>query len=184
MSRSSFETNKVIAAVLVTLLLGHLAGLLSDALIHPVMPEKHAYAPVDVAAVSTSGGGGESAAAEAAVEPIAPLLSLASVERGQAIAKKCTACHSLVKDGPNMVGPRMWGVVGGHQRHIADYAYSKAFQGLSGEWSYEELNKFLVKPAKYAPGTKMSFAGIKSAQERADLILYLRTLGDSPPPLP
>jgi cytochrome c len=78
----------------------------------------------------------------------------------------------------------MWGVVGGHQRHIADYAYSKAFQGLSGEWSYEELNKFLVKPAKYAPGTKMSFAGIKSAQERADLILYLRTLGDSPPPLP
>jgi hypothetical protein len=66
MSRSSFETNKVIAAVLVTLLLGHLAGLLSDALIHPVMPEKHAYAPVDVAAVSTSGGG-ESAAAEAAV---------------------------------------------------------------------------------------------------------------------
>jgi cytochrome c len=181
MSGSHFEGNKIVAAVLVALLLGHSASLIADHLVAPKPLEKHAYAPVDIAAAPTADEGDVK---EAAIEPISPLLKLASVENGQVVAKKCTACHSLVKDGPNLVGPKMWGVVGGHQRHIADFAYSKAFQGLSGEWNYEELNKFLIKPAKYAPGTKMSFAGIKSPQERADLIVYLRTLSDSPPALP
>ncbi|MCO6187400.1 cytochrome c family protein [Rhizobium sp. L1K21] len=133
--------------------------------------------------------GGEGAAPEAAVEtPIAVLLASADASKGETVFKKCQACHSGEKGGPNKVGPDLWGVV---DRPIAShegFSYSSALQEFSNggqeKWTYDHLNHFLTSPKGYVPGTAMGFAGLKKDAERADLIAYLRTLSDNPVPLP
>ncbi|WP_370540479.1 cytochrome c family protein [Azospirillum sp. INR13] len=123
-------------------------------------------------------------AAPAGPAPIAPLLAAASPENGQKVAKACAACHSFDKGGANKVGPNLYGIVGGAKGHIQGFSYSDALVKTGGSWSYDELNKFLYDPKGYAPGTKMTFAGLKKDDDRAAVIAYLRSLADSPQPLP
>jgi len=127
----------------------------------------------------------ESAAEEPSLEPVAPLLASADLANGEKLSKACAACHSFDKGGPNKVGPNLWNIVGAKHAHAEGFAYSDAIAAMADKpWSYEELNAFLAAPKVYAPGTKMGYAGMKKVEDRADLIAWLRSLSDSPQPLP
>jgi cytochrome c len=116
---------------------------------------------------------------------VAPLLAKASAENGQAIAKKCMACHDFTKGGPNKVGPNLWGIVGNKVAHLGDgFAYSDAMKNHGGTWDYDNLNDFIAHPNVHIKGTKMAFAGLKKPEERADVLAWLRQQADSPVPLP
>ena len=117
-------------------------------------------------------------------EPIEPLLAKADVQRGQIVAKKCLQCHTFEKGGANKIGPNLYGIIGQKIAAAAGYAYSKAFTEVKGTWDFKHLNELLYKPSSFARGTKMSFAGLQKAQDRADVIVYLNSLSDSPQPLP
>lgn len=175
---NSFEFNKFAASILVALLIAMSGSLLSEILIHPHRIEKNVLdIPIDSQVAP-----GE---APKALQPIEPLLASASIENGKVAAKKCLQCHSFEEGGPQGTGPNLWDVVGKEIAHrVASFAYSSGLKAKSGAWTYEELNKFLYKPREYAPGTKMSFVGIKDDKERADLIAYLRSLSHNPQPLP
>lgn len=117
-------------------------------------------------------------------ESIAVRLASAGVERGQVVFKKCRACHTNDQGGEHRVGPNLWGTVGREKAHAAGFSFSDALVAKGGTWTYEDLDHFLRKPKEFAPGTKMGFAGLRSGADRADVIAYLRTLSDSPVPLP
>jgi cytochrome c len=108
------------------------------------------------------------------------MLASASAEAGKKVTKKCAACHSFTKGGPNKVGPNLWNVVGGKPASAAGYKYSGAMKNMVANWDFEELNKFLYKPKAYLKGTKMSFSGLKKMGDRAAVIAYLTSLSDSP----
>jgi cytochrome c len=173
------ESNKIYAAILVAGILAMLSIIASGMLVQPTELTKQAY-PIE--------GVGEAPAAAAAkpaeIEPVGPLLAKADADHGATLARQCMACHNFAKGGPNMVGPNLWGVVGGPHDHKADYSYSDAMQKFPGKWDYESLNKFITKPTAYVPGTKMGFAGLKKPEDRADVIAWLRLQSDSPEPLP
>lgn len=177
---SSLEGNKLAAAILTAGIIGVGSAVLSGMLYRPHVPEERAFQ------VAVAGGAPaeEAAAPAAAVEPIAVRLARADVEAGKAAAKKCASCHSFDKGGKNGVGPNLWGVVAAKKGHAEGFAYSAALLGTGGEWTYDSLDSFITNPKAYAPGTKMSFAGIAKPEERANLIAYLRSLADSPAPLP
>jgi cytochrome c len=120
----------------------------------------------------------------AVADPILGLLATASVEDGMRAFRKCAACHTPDKGGANRVGPNMWDIVNAKKGHADGFAYSQALLDKGGNWNYASLNLFLYKPKEYIAGTKMNFAGIKDAQERANVIAYLRSLSDSPAALP
>lgn len=135
-------------------------------------------------------GGAPAAAAAAAAAPAEPavetLLASADATKGEADTKKlgCVACHTFTEGGKNGLGPNLYGVVDRPQAKEAGFSYSDALKAHTGKWTYDELYKWLEKPAAYAPGTRMSFAGVKDPKERADIIAYLRTLSHDPAPLP
>jgi cytochrome c2 len=112
------------------------------------------------------------------------LLAQASPEEGASEAKKCAACHSEAKGGPIKIGPPLWGVVGRDIASVEGFDYSDALRGKDGQWTFDNLYEFIHGPKEWAPGTKMAFAGIKGPEDRADLLVYLRTLADQPVPLP
>jgi len=112
------------------------------------------------------------------------LLAAATTESGAKAFKKCKSCHTTGLGGANTIGPNLWDVVGRSKAASPGFAYSAALKKIGGAWSYEDLDAFLSKPKKYAPGTKMSFAGIKKAPGRAAVIAYLRSLSETPKPLP
>lgn len=175
------EFNKIAAAILCACLLFMITGFISHGVVEAEQLKQNAY-PVQVA--DAGSGGAVSAEAPKELPPIAPLLAAASAADGEGVAKKCAACHSFDKGGPNKVGPNLWNIVNNKHAHMDGFAYSAALKNMPGNWDYESLNKFLHKPAKYVPGTKMAFAGISNDKERANLIAWLRTLSDSPAPLP
>ena len=109
-------------------------------------------------------------------------LVLASVESGLKLSKKCTACHSLKSGGPNGVGPTLWNIVNAPKANIDDYSYSSALLSIGGSWTVQDLNMWLKSPKKYAPGNKMSFAGLRKIKDRADLIAFLNSISDEPIP--
>ena len=177
---SSLEVNKVLAAILTAGIIASGTGVVSRMIFHPRAPEKNAY-PIEV---TETAGGGAKAAKEEAAPPIAVLLASASAEKGATIAKACHACHNLGKGDPNKIGPHLYGVLGRDVASISDFSYSDALKKIGGKWDYDKLNEFLTSPRTFAPGTKMTFAGLRKPEDRADVILYLRSLSDSPEPLP
>ena len=178
----SFELNKIMGAVLATCLVILVTSFGAGAYFSPKMPEKPGF---EIAVKEDTHGGGKDAAAAAPSEPIEKLLQTASVEKGAGAAKKCAACHTFEKGGPNRVGPNLFGVLNEKKGEgKGGFNFSAAMKGKGGTWTYDDLNKFIANPKGFVPGTAMGFAGITKDSERADVIAYLRTLADTPAPLP
>ena len=174
---NSFEINKIITAILVTVLVVFGIGKISDIIFDKDKTDIVAYK------VEAPEGEALQASAESSVD-IAALLAMGDIAHGEKVYKKCKACHSIKQGGGNKIGPALWNVIFRPVGSITDYKYSKALSSYGKEWTWEEMNGFLIKPSKWIPNNKMGFAGIKSEKDRASVILYLNQNGENPKPLP
>jgi len=174
----SFEINKIIAAILVTVLLVFGIGKISEIIFHTEKPDVQGY-KVEIKVDSSV----DQAKTENQID-ISALLAQGDTDHGKSIFKKCVACHSIAQDGGNKIGPKLYNVVGRTVGSLSDYKYSKALASYGKEWTFEELNGFLIKPSKWIKGTKMAFAGLKKEKDRASVLLYLNENNDSPKNLP
>ena len=179
----SFEINKIIAAVLLTALIVIGIGKFTDVIFHVEKPKESAYKidGLDTAEASTS-----SSSETKVVEKvnIGQLLALGDLAHGEKVFKKCSACHMIASGGKNMIGPNLWSVIGRTAGSVSDYKYSKAMVAYGKEWSFEEMNSYLIKPQAYVKGTKMAFAGLRKEKDRASVILFMNSKSSSPKPLP
>ena len=175
---NSFEINKIITAILLTILVVFGIGKISD-----IIFDKDEKNIVAYKVEAPEGTPGEANAAETDVD-LNALFAMADVAHGEKIFKKCKACHSINEGGGNKIGPKLWNVMFRPVGSIADYKYSKALSSYGKEWSWKEMNGFLIKPSVWIKGNKMGFAGLKSEKDRASVILYLNQNSDSPQPLP
>ena len=178
---SSYELNKIFAAVLTVSLVIMLTGFVSQKVMVSKELEKDA---VEIDGAEEAGGHSSGTSGPKLPEPIMAMLAEADVERGAKISKACVQCHSFEKGGPLKQGPNLWNIVNKLKCETTGFAYSDALKALEGKWDYDSLNKFIAKPKKYAPGTKMNYVGVKKAKDRAALIAWLRTMAPSPAPLP
>jgi len=176
----SFEINKVVGAGLMALLIATVIGHAGDILVR----EPEAGSHIEIAGVETASTPAAAATAPAVLQPIEPFLAKASIDDGKKAANQCKVCHTLGKGEPARIGPNLYGIVGEKVAARAGFQFSDALKKLSGEWSFDELNTWLNGPQQLAPGTKMTFVGIKDEQQRADVIAYLNSLSDVPQPLP
>ena len=179
----SFEFNKVIGGLLGAVFIVFSISIASDAIFASPAPEKPGYI-IEAAEAEAAAPGGEAPAAV----PVAELLANADANAGAAVFKKCTACHSGEKGGPNKVGPDLWDIVnrpiGTHEGFSYSAAMKEFSQGGSVVWDFDHLNHFLASPKGYIKGTAMGFAGLKKDDERANLLAYLHSLSDNPAPMP
>lgn len=184
----SFELNKIAGAVLATGLGVMALSIISEAIYSPGEPAKPGYEIATNEGSEAAGGGEAGSGGAPEVTPIAARLQTADAKKGEQVAKKCLACHTMAKGQPNKVGPNLYGVVGAPIIHPEkNFNYSQAFQekGKTGfTWTFENLDAFLAEPRKDIPGTAMSFAGLPKPEDRADIIAYLRSLADNPVALP
>ena len=178
----SFELNKIIAAVLMVALLVIGIGKLADVIFYVEKPKTPGYSIEVEQAVATSAEK-VSVSNEEKID-INALMAMGDIATGEKVFKKCAACHSIVKGGKNNIGPALYNVVGRQIGSVSDYKYSKALSEYGKEWSFEELNGYLIKPAKWIKGTKMAFAGLRKEKDRASVIMYLNQNSDNPLPLP
>ena len=176
----SFEINKILAAILMVALLVIGIGKISNVIFHVEKPKTPGYA-VDVE--ETEPVNLVSEKVEEKID-IATLMAKGDAVSGEKVFKKCAACHSIVKDGANKIGPALYNVVGRKIGGVSDYKYSKALTEYGKEWTFEELNGFLLKPTKWIKGTKMAYAGLRKEEDRASVIKYLNQNSDSPLSLP
>ena len=177
----SFEINKIVAAVLMVALLVIGIGKLSDVIFHVEKPKTPGYS-VEVETATTLSA--SDLKTDETIVDLVALMALGDISHGEKVFKKCAACHSIVKGGKNAIGPALYNVVGRKVGAIEDYKYSKALASYDKNWSFEELNGFLIKPAKWIKGTKMAFAGLRKEKDRASVIKYLNKNSDNPLPLP
>ncbi|MGC1778806.1 MAG: cytochrome c family protein, partial [Xanthobacteraceae bacterium] len=180
----SFEINKVLGALLGACLILVAMHIASEAIFTREAPAKPGYE----IAVKEQPAGGAAAAAVPAEQPIETVLASASPQHGAQVAKECEACHNLQEGQGPKVGPDLYGVVDRPIASVSGFNYTDAIKGaaktLGGKWTFDALNKWLTKPSAVAPGTAMTFAGLSSEKQRADVIAYLDTLSPHPVPLP
>ena len=172
------EINKLIAAVLVTVIVVFGIGKLSDIIFEVKKPDIKGYK------VELNTETNDSKEVSEGQIDISTLLAMGNAEHGKKVFKKCAACHSIKEGGKNKIGPALYSVVGRVVGGVSDYKYSKSLIDYGKDWTFEELNGFLLKPATWIKGNKMGFAGLKKDKDRASVILYLNENGDNPTPLP
>jgi cytochrome c len=171
--------NTVAGCILASALFAMVVGKVSNAVVHPHKLDKPALAVADEAPTAVA------AAPAAELAPIGPQLAGANAEAGKALfMKQCFTCHTSDKGGANKVGPNLWDIVGRKKASHEGFSYSSALQAKGGDWSYDDINHMIQKPTAFVKGTKMAFAGLAKEKDRADVIAYLRTLADTPKPLP
>lgn len=174
-----FELNKIMGAVLGTLLFMLSLSIVTGGLFSNPVPAKAGY---EIAAADP-----KEAKQKGPAEPVIPfanLLAEASPDKGASIARQCVACHDFAKGGPNKVGPELYGVVNRPVASAAGFNYSAPMKAKGGNWTIEALDKFLENPSKTVPGTSMTFLGVRRATDRAALIVYLNKNSDKPADLP
>ena len=174
--------NKIIVSIGLAIILIFGINKITDAIYYVEKPEKSAYQIDALVSATNTAVTGTSAASSESTNIIALFASTSSAE-GAKIFKKCAACHSISQSGGNKIGPALWGVLGRKAGSVSDYKYSKAIVAHGKPWSFKEMNGFLLKPKDWIKGTKMSFAGLKKANERAAVILYMNENTDNPLPL-
>ena len=174
--------NKIIVSIVFAVILVLGINKITDAIYYVEKPEKSAYQIAGVTA-DTGTTTSETNSVNLESENIMTLFTSTSVGDGEKIFKKCVACHSITQGGGNKIGPALWGVLGRQTGSISDYKYSKAMLAYGKTWSFEEMNGFLTKPKDWIMGTKMSFIGLKSAKDRAAVILYMNEKTNNPLPL-
>ena len=174
--------NKIIVSIVLAVILVLGINKIAQVIYYVEKPEKSAY---QVASITTAAGNtnSETSSQDESTQDIMALFASVSSTDGEKIFKKCAACHSISKGGKNKIGPALWGVLGRPAGSVTDYKYSKAMAAYGKNWSFEEMNGFLIKPKGWIKGTKMSFAGLRSAKDRASVILYLNSFSDNPLPL-
>ena len=174
-----FELNKIIAAILATVVVVFGINKVTDVIFTPDKPQQSAYKVEKIEPTLASA----SSTGQAAVG-ISELLAMGTIEHGEKVFKRCSACHMLVAGGKNMIGPNLWSILGKKTGVAPGYKYSKALAAYGKEWSFEEMNGFLIKPSAHIKGTKMAFAGLKKEKDRASVILFMNTKSDKPLPTP
>lgn len=180
---SGLEWNKIAAAVLLAGIIGMVTGYVADALYHPV--EEPATRGYKIAgAEEMMDGAAPQVQKEEKPVDILAFMAEADAAAGEALKRKCAACHGFEKGSPHKVGPALWNIMGTDIASADGYAYSDALKNLQGKWGFQEMSEFLRKPKDYAPGTKMAFIGFKKPEDRANMIAYLRSLSDNPIPVP
>ena len=174
--------NKIIVSIVLAVFLVLGINKITDVIFFVDKPEKSAYQVATVTTVASTTSTEESAASSESGDIMALFASTNAAE-GAKIFKKCAACHSITEGGANKIGPALWGVLGKPAGTVPGYKYSKAMAAHGKNWSFEEMNGFLIKPKDWIKGTKMSFAGLKKAKDRASVILYMNENTNSPLPI-
>ena len=177
----SFEWNKIIGAVLGTVIFIFVVRLVAEAVYEPATPAKPGYF---VEGVVENAGGSTAAPVEETVPDFGTVLASADAAAGKTVSARCEQCHDINKGGPNKIGPALWGVIGRARATNPGFSYSSAMMSDHAPWTFAQLFKYLKSPATMVPGTKMSFAGLRSAQDRINLIAFLRTASDNPVAIP
>lgn len=178
-SVDSFEVNKIAGGVLAAAVVALVISIGTSAAFTPHLPEKPGYVVEGVEVEASAAGPAEAA------KPISAYLGSASIEKGEAVFKKCAACHTIEAGGASGIGPNLHGIVGDVHDHMPGYAYSDALMAMKGkQWTWEALDQWLTSPKAYAAGTKMAFAGVAKPEDRAALLLYLNSKSNKPLPLP
>ena len=174
-----FELNKILAAILATVLVVFSINKFTDILFRADKPQQSAY-KVEKIEPTLALASGDSQAAVGINE----LLAMGSIEHGEKVFKRCSACHMIAAGGKNMIGPNLWSVIGKKTGVASGYKYSKALAAYGKDWTFAEMNGFLIKPSAHIKGTKMAFAGLKKEKDRASVILFMNSKSDSPLPTP
>jgi len=174
--------NKIIVSVVLAIILVLGINKITDIIFYVEKPEKSAYQVASISSDADTTSAEESSVSSESGNIMA-LFASASAAEGAKVFKKCAACHSIAEGGANKIGPALWGVIGRKSGSVADYKYSKALAAHGKNWSFEEMNGFLIKPKEWIKGTKMSFAGLKNAKDRAAVILYMNENSSNPLPI-
>ncbi len=174
--------NKIIVSIVFAIILVLGINKAADVIFYVEKPEKSAYQVASVTTVASTASA-ETSSTNSETGNIMTLFASTSAAEGAKVFKKCAACHSIKEGGANKIGPALWGVLGRTAGSVPGYKYSKAMAAHGKNWSFEEMNGFLVKPKNWIKGTKMSFVGLKNAKDRAAVILYMNENTNSPLPL-